>query len=93
MYPRDSKEPARAGRLRLLYEVNPIAFIVEQAGGLASTGRERILDIVPNALHQRVPLIFGARGKAATMIALRKTILPRLSSDHREFPASRTSHL
>jgi fructose-1,6-bisphosphatase I/sedoheptulose-1,7-bisphosphatase len=61
LYPRDSKEPARAGRLRLLYEANPMAFIVEQAGGVASTGRERILDIVPNALHQRVPLIFGAR--------------------------------
>jgi fructose-1,6-bisphosphatase I/sedoheptulose-1,7-bisphosphatase len=61
LYPRDSKEPARAGRLRLLYEANPMAFIIEQAGGVASTGRERILDIVPNALHQRVPLIFGAR--------------------------------
>ena len=61
LYPRDSKEPARAGRLRLLYEVNPMAFIIEQAGGLASTGRERVLDMVPNALHQRVPLIFGAR--------------------------------
>ena len=61
LYPRDNKEPAKAGRLRLLYEANPMALIVEQAGGLASTGRERILEISPNGLHQRVPLIFGAR--------------------------------
>lgn len=61
LYPRDNKEPAKPGRLRLLYEANPMAFIVEQAGGLASTGRERILEILPNGLHQRVPLIFGAR--------------------------------
>ncbi|HEY7244284.1 MAG TPA: class 1 fructose-bisphosphatase [Xanthobacteraceae bacterium] len=61
LYPRDNKEPAKAGRLRLLYEANPMALIVEQAGGLASTGRERILEISPSGLHQRVPLIFGAR--------------------------------
>lgn len=61
LYPRDTKEPRKAGRLRLLYEANPISFIVEQAGGRASTGRERILEIAPNSLHQRVPFIFGAR--------------------------------
>ena len=61
LYPRDNKEPVKAGRLRLLYEANPMALVVEQAGGLASTGRERILDVSPNGLHQRVPLIFGAR--------------------------------
>ncbi len=59
--PRDSKEPPEPRRLGLLYQANPIAFIVEQAGGRASTGRERILDVVPSGLHQRVPLIFGAR--------------------------------
>jgi fructose-1,6-bisphosphatase I/sedoheptulose-1,7-bisphosphatase len=59
LYPRDTKEPAKTGRLRLLYEANPISFIIEQAGGYASTGRERVLDIVPSALHQRVPFIFG----------------------------------
>jgi fructose-1,6-bisphosphatase I / sedoheptulose-1,7-bisphosphatase len=63
LYPHDTKQPARAGRLRLLYEASPIAFIVEQAGGYASTGRERILDVVPTELHQRVPLIFGARNE------------------------------
>ncbi len=60
LYPRDSKDPSKPGRLRLLYEANPIAFLVEQAGGLASTGRGRLLEVTPTTLHQRVPLIFGA---------------------------------
>jgi fructose-1,6-bisphosphatase I/sedoheptulose-1,7-bisphosphatase len=60
LYPKDSKEPARPGRLRLLYECNPISFIVEQAGGGASAGHERVMDIQPTSLHQRVPLIFGS---------------------------------
>ena len=63
LYPRDSKEPARPGRLRLMYECNPVSFIVEQAGGCASTGRERVLDIQPASLHQRVPLILGSRNE------------------------------
>lgn len=61
LYPADSKDPAKPGRLRLLYEANPIAFIVEQAGGLATTGRQRILEVSPTSLHQRVPLVFGSR--------------------------------
>jgi fructose-1,6-bisphosphatase len=61
LYPRDSKEPAKPGRLRLMYECNPIAFIVEQAGGGASTGRERVMDLTPTGLHQRAPLILGSR--------------------------------
>ena len=60
LYPRDTKEPQRAGRLRLLYEAAPVAFLVEQAGGRASTGLQRILDVVPEELHQRIPLVFGA---------------------------------
>ena len=63
LYPRDSKEPARPGRLRLLYECNPVSFIVEQAGGGASTGRERVMEIQPTSLHQRVPLILGSRNE------------------------------
>lgn len=59
LYPQDTKNPEVKGRLRLLYEANPIAFLIEQAGGLASTGRERILDVVPTDLHQRVGFIFG----------------------------------
>ncbi len=61
MYPIDAKTRAKGGRLRLLYEANPMAWLVEQAGGLASTGYERILDLSPQALHQRVPVMLGAR--------------------------------
>ena len=61
IYPRDTKDPSKPGRLRLLYEANPMAMIVEQAGGAASTGRDRILDVVPTSLHQRVPVILGSR--------------------------------
>jgi fructose-1,6-bisphosphatase len=61
MYPRDQKEANREGRLRLLYEANPMAMIVEQAGGAASTGRGRILEVVPERIHQRVPVILGSR--------------------------------
>ncbi len=61
LYPRDTKDPAKPGRLRLLYEANPVSFLVEQAGGRASTGRERILDAVPASLHQRIGFVFGAR--------------------------------
>ena len=61
LYPRDSKDPAKAGRLRLLYEANPMAFLIEQAGGAATTGRQRILDVVPSDIHQRISLIFGVR--------------------------------
>ena len=61
MYPRDSKDTSKPGRLRLMYEANPMAMIVGQAGGLASTGNERILDVQPTSLHQRVPVILGSR--------------------------------
>ncbi|MCR6628670.1 MAG: class 1 fructose-bisphosphatase [Magnetospirillum sp.] len=61
LYPRDNKDPDKPGRLRQLYEANPVAFLVEQAGGRASTGTARLLDVVPTTLHQRIPLIFGAR--------------------------------
>ena len=67
MYPRDNKDPTKAGRLRLLYEANPMAMIVEQAGGVATTGRERILDIVPTALHQRVAVVLGAKNEVARL--------------------------
>ncbi|HEY4367476.1 MAG TPA: class 1 fructose-bisphosphatase [Steroidobacteraceae bacterium] len=60
MYPRDRKDLSKPGRLRLLYEANPIGFIVEQAGGRASTGREPIMSVVPESLHQRIGFVFGA---------------------------------
>ncbi len=63
LYPGDRRREFRNGRLRLIYEANPIAWVVEQAGGAASTGRERVLEIVPKSLHQRVPLIAGSRAE------------------------------
>jgi fructose-1,6-bisphosphatase I len=60
LYPGDARDGYEDGRLRLVYEAHPMAFIIEQAGGGASTGRKRILDIVPSSLHQRVPLIMGS---------------------------------
>ncbi|MDX9994611.1 MAG: class 1 fructose-bisphosphatase [Rhodocyclaceae bacterium] len=61
LYPHDERTRDQGGRLGLLYEANPIAFIVEQAGGAAITGRNRILDIKPAELHQRAPFIFGSK--------------------------------
>jgi len=63
MYPLDSKTKSQGGKLRLMYEANPMSFIIEQAGGAATTGRERILDITPNKLHQRVPVIMGSKNE------------------------------
>ena len=67
MYPMDSKIRQQGGKLRLLYEANPMSFIVEQAGGAASTGCERLLEVMPAALHQRVPVILGARNEVALL--------------------------
>ncbi|EIL88454.1 class 1 fructose-bisphosphatase [Rhodanobacter sp. 115] len=62
-YPMDAKIAAKGatGKLRLMYEANPMAFIVEQAGGIATTGRQRIMDVQPTALHQRVPVFLGSK--------------------------------
>ena len=61
MYPRDTKDPSKQGRLRLLYEANPVGMLMEQAGGYASTGRQRVLGVTPSTLHQRIGLVFGSR--------------------------------
>ncbi|SFV37303.1 class 1 fructose-bisphosphatase [Hyphomicrobium facile] len=61
LYPGDRRKGFHQGRIRLIYEANPLAWIVEQAGGRATTGRERVLDVVPAALHQKTPLICGSR--------------------------------
>jgi fructose-1,6-bisphosphatase I len=60
MYPRDAREPDKPGKLRLMYEGNPMAFIVEQAGGAATDGRGRILEVQPGKLHQRVAVFLGS---------------------------------
>ena len=69
IYPRDLKDPSKPGKLRLMYEANPMALIVEQAGGAATTGRERILDVVPEKLHQRVPVFLGSRNEVERVTA------------------------
>jgi fructose-1,6-bisphosphatase I/sedoheptulose-1,7-bisphosphatase/fructose-1,6-bisphosphatase I len=74
MYPRDTREINRPGRLRLMYEANPMALIIEQAGGLASTGRERILDVAPTGLEQRTPVFLGSLHE-----------VERLAHYHREY--------
>ncbi|MCC2637021.1 MAG: fbp [Moraxellaceae bacterium] len=63
MYPLDSKTRAKGGKLRLMYEANPMAFLVEQAGGVATTGRERIMGLQPTELHQRVPVVLGSKNE------------------------------
>ncbi|MDG5974604.1 inositol phosphatase/fructose-1,6-bisphosphatase [Hydrogenophaga taeniospiralis CCUG 15921] len=63
MYPRDTKDPSKNGRLRLLYEANPVGMIIEQAGGRASTGREPMLTVKPTALHQRIGFVFGSKNE------------------------------
>jgi len=63
MYPWDKREPNKPGKLRLMYEANPMSFIVEQAGGRAITGTERIMDIQPDQLHQRVSVVLGSRNE------------------------------
>jgi fructose-1,6-bisphosphatase len=74
MYPKDTKDLSKPGRLRLMYEANPMTFVVEQAGGLGSTGRQRILELKPESIHQRVPVILGSRNE-----------VERLEQYHREF--------
>jgi fructose-1,6-bisphosphatase I / sedoheptulose-1,7-bisphosphatase len=77
LYPRDRKDPSKPGRLRLLYEVNPIGFIMEQAGGRASTGLEPVLQVVPEQLHQRIGFVFGARDEVER--------IERYYRDHNDF--------
>ena len=69
MYPWDQREPDKPGKLRLMYEANPMAFLVEQAGGMATNGRERILDVVPTKLHQRVSVFLGSKNEVQRVTA------------------------
>jgi len=69
LYPRDTREPRKPGRLRLMYEAAPMALLVEQAGGGATTGTSRLLDLVPDTLHQRVPVILGSRDEVERILS------------------------
>ena len=61
MYPWDKREPNKPGKLRLMYEANPMSWLIEQAGGASTNGRERILDIQPKTLHERVSVVLGSK--------------------------------
>ncbi len=63
MYPWDKREPHKAGKLRLLYEANPMSWLIEQAGGAATNGRMRILDMQPSQLHERVSVVLGSKNE------------------------------
>ena len=68
LYPEDTMQPSPPGRISLMYEANPIAFLIEQAGGEATTGRGRILEVRPRNLQSRTPLIFGSRDEVRRII-------------------------
>ena len=68
MYPLDSKPKTKGGKLRLMYEASPMSFIIEQAGGLSSTGHERIMTIEPESIHQRVPVILGSKKEVERLV-------------------------
>lgn len=70
MYPEDARKGYEKGRLRLVYEANPISFIIEQAGGTAIDGNNRILSLHPKKLHERVPLIFGSSNEIKTFLKI-----------------------
>ena len=73
MYPWDQREPEKPGKLRLMYEANPMAWLVEQAGGAATNGRHRILDIAPGKLHERVAVVLGSRNEVERITSYHTT--------------------
>lgn len=72
MYPADKRNPKMPGKLRLLYEANPMAFLIEQAGGLASTGHGRIMEVMPEEIHQRVPTLLGSKKEVESCLSYYK---------------------
>jgi fructose-1,6-bisphosphatase I len=75
MYPTDAK--SRSGKLRLMYEANPMSFIVEQAGGASTTGSQRILEIQPSGIHQRVPVMMGCRSEVERIVSYHQATFKR----------------
>ena len=69
LYPWDKREPEKAGKLRLMYEANPMSWLIEQAGGAATNGKQRILDIQPQKLHERVSVILGSKNEVQRVTA------------------------
>jgi len=73
LYPWDQREPDKPGKLRLMYEANPMAFIVEQAGGAATNGHERILDLTPKKLHERVSVVLGSKNEVQRVTEMHRS--------------------
>ena len=82
MYPWDKREPEKAGKLRLMYEANPMSWLVEQAGGASTNGKQRIMDLQPTKLHERVSVVLGSKNE-----------VERLTAYHHEAQASATAGL
>ena len=76
MYPWDKREPEKPGKLRLMYEANPMSWLVEQAGGAATNGRQRILDVQPKKLHERVSVILGSKNEVERVTAYHQEAKP-----------------
>ena len=74
MYPWDKREPNKPGKLRLMYEANPMGWLVEQAGGAATNGKQRILDIQPTQLHERVSVILGSKNEVERVTSYHSTL-------------------
>jgi fructose-1,6-bisphosphatase I len=72
MYPLDSRIAQQGGKLRLMYEANPMSFIIEQAGGVSSTGTQRIMDLQPETIHQRVPVFLGSKNEVERVVSYHK---------------------
>ncbi|WP_330110623.1 class 1 fructose-bisphosphatase [Methylophaga thalassica] len=72
MYPLDSRIAQQGGKLRLMYEANPMSFIIEQAGGVSSTGTQRIMDLQPESIHQRVPVFLGSKNEVERVVSYHK---------------------
>ncbi len=93
LYPVDSRTREKGGRLSLLHEANPMAFIMEQAGGGATTGRGRILDLEPADLHQRTALIFGSKSEVELIERYHRDYVEGRDSDQHDFPLFGTRSL
>jgi fructose-1,6-bisphosphatase I len=75
LYPWDKREPDKPGKLRLMYEANPMAFLVEQAGGAATDGTQRIMDLMPSKLHQRVSVFMGSKNEVERVTGYHRQVL------------------
>ena len=82
LYPKDNKVPAKAGRLRLLYELNPMSWLIEQAGGASSTGRDRVLTLQPTSIHQRASIIMGSKNEVERIVSYYK-VYDQLHGDNK----------